>query len=77
VCSRTFADVVLLVVISEREHGVIRKIVRRRELFVMNFWPKKSNSGVATLGLPSNVEVGLPVIGLIGVLKPWWLTPCY
>jgi hypothetical protein len=37
-------------------------------LFVMNFWPKKSNCGVATLGLPSNVEVGLPVAGLIGVL---------
>ncbi len=34
----------------------------------MNFWPKKSNSGVATLGLPSNVEVGLFVAGLIGVL---------
>jgi hypothetical protein len=34
----------------------------------MNFWPKKLNCGVATLGLPSNVEVALPVSGLIAVL---------
>src|ERR1035438_783361 len=49
------------VVRSVRSYAAVR-------LFVMNFWPKKSNCGVATLGLPSNVEVGLPVIGLIGVL---------
>src|SRR5580658_1185452 len=46
---------------SVRSYAAVR-------LLVMNFWPKKSNSGVATAGLPSKLEVGMPVAGLIGVL---------